>query len=307
MAMNFRNVRLFLAVAQDMHFSNAARRMNIAQPALSRAIRALESELGTDLFRRSTRKVELTEAGRLFQQDAQKAIDHLDLAMRSARKAAAGDAGTLSIGYMDFAIEGEFPRILREFGSRYPAVSVEAKASFTERIIDDLQDRKIDVGFVVGPVARANLATFNVQNDRFVVVVPETHPLAQRSGVRLRELTDEPLVLGRRESWSPYVTRIEDLCREAGFTPRVVQEADTMESLFAFVASGIGSTLYVERAFNYAPPGIKILPLEDVQATISTEVTWRVDDRCRLVKNFISLCKELIKTTNPRAEIPTLS
>ncbi len=296
MAMNFRNVRLFLAVAQELHFSSAARRMNIAQPALSRAIRALEKDLGTDLFRRSTRKVELTQAGRLFQQDAQKAIDHLGLAVGRARKAAAGEAGALGIGYMDFAIEGEFPKILREFISRYPAVSVEAKASFTERIIDDLRDRKIDVGFAVGPVVHAGLATFTVQNDRFVAVVSEAHPLALRSSVRLREFADEPLVLGRRESWLPYLRRVEALCRDAGFTPRVVQEADTTESIFAFVASGIGSTIYLERAFNYDPPGIRVIPLEDVRATISTEVAWCVDERNAHVINFISLCKELTKS-----------
>ncbi len=83
------------------------------------------------------------------------------------------------------------------------------------------------------------------------------------------------------------------MCREAGFTPRVVQEADTTESIFAFVASGMGATLYVERVFNYNPPGVRVIPLEDVQATISTEVAWRVDDRNALVKNFISLCKEI--------------
>ena len=101
------------------------------------------------------------------------------------------------------------------------------------------------------------------------------------------------MVLGRRETWSPYVRRVEALCREAGFAPRVVQEADTTESIFAFVASGIGSTLYVERAFNYNPPGVRVIPLEDVRATIRTEVAWRVEERSRLVKNFISLCKAL--------------
>lgn len=295
MAMNLRAVRLFLAVAQDQHFTSAAQRMNIAQPALSRAIRALEDELGTELFTRSTRKVELTEAGRLFRRDARTAIDHLDLAIANVRKAASGTLGTLSIGYMDFAVEGEFPRLLRVFRCRYPEVSVEAKASFTERIIEDLEDRKIDVGFVLGPVDRAGLATIAVQNDRFVAVLPETHPLASKTSLRLRDLADEPLVLGRRESWLPYLKRVEALCQQAGFTPRVVQEADTTESIFAFVASGIGSTLYVERAFNYRPPGVRILALEDVRTAVSTEVAWRVDDRSRMVGNFISLSKELIE------------
>ena len=293
--MNLRAIRLFLAVAEDRHFTSAARRMNIAQPALSRAIKALEDELGIELFTRSTRKVELTEAGRLFRRDARTAVDHLDLAMRNARKAAAGACGTLSIGYMDFAVEGEFPKILRAFRCRYPDVSVEAKASFTERIIADLEDRKIDVGFVLGPVDQAGLATLAVQNDRFVAVLPEAHPLASRSSLHLRDLADEPLVLGRRESWLPYLKRIETLCRQAGFAPRVVQEADTTESIFAFVASGIGSTLYVERAFNYRPPGVRILSIEDVRTTIRTELAWRVGDRSGLVGNFVSLSRELIE------------
>lgn len=305
--MNLRAVRLFLAVAEDRHFTSAARRMNIAQPALSRAIRALEDELGAELFTRSTRKVELTEAGRLFRREARPAIDRLDLAIANARKAAAGALGTLAIGYMDFAVEGEFPRLLRAFRCRYPEVSVEAKASFTERIIDDLEDRTIDIGFVLGPVGRAGLATIAVQNDRFVAVLPEAHPLAAQAGLRLRDLADEPLVLGRRERWLPYVKRIEALCRQAGFTPRVVQEADTTESIFAFVASGIGATLYVERAFNYHPPGVRVLALEDVCTTISTELAWRVDDRSGLVGNFVSLSQELLETSPPPDRRPARS
>jgi DNA-binding transcriptional LysR family regulator len=221
-------------------------------------------------------------------------MDHLDRAVGNARRAAAGEAGTLSIGYMDFAIEGEFPILLREYRTRYPAVSVEARASFTERIVDDLLNRKIDVGFVLGPVASDELASISVQNDRLVAVVPDTHALASRTGIRLSELAGEPLVMGRRESWAPYVERIEALCREAGFSPRVVQEADTTESILAFVASGLGSTLHVARAFQYDPPGIRVLPLNDVAATISTEVAWRADEETNLVKNFIAICHEPI-------------
>jgi len=291
MAINFCNARLFLAVAEDLHFSSAARRMNIAQPALSRAIRALEQELGADLFKRSTRNVELTQAGRLFQKDILIAIEHLDIATQAARNAVAGEAGSLVVGYMDFAIEGKFPAILRDFRSRYSAVSIDSKASFTERIIDDLANGKIDVGFVVGTIEHAGLASFAVQSDRFVAVIPEAHPLASKSSIRLRELAGEPMILGRRETWAPFVERVEALCKKAGFSPRLVQEADTTESIFAFVASGIGTTLYVERAFNYNPPGVRVIPLEDVPTTIRTEVAWRVDDQSRLVKNFISLCR----------------
>lgn len=302
MALNLRNLRLFLAVAEEMHFSSAARRMHIAQPALSRAIRQLENALGADLFKRSTRKVALTDAGRLFQRHTERALNHLDIGVRRVRETVAGEAGSLHIGYMDFAIEGAFPNLLRAFRSRYPNVHVDAGASFTERIISDLGGGKIDVGFVVGPVREPGVETFTVQNDRFVAVVPQAHPLAHRSAIYLRDLAGEPLVLGRRSRWAPYLERMDAIFREAGFTPRLVQEADTTESIFAFVASGIGCTLYVERAFHYEPPGVRVLALKDVPATVSTEVAWRRDEGNAVTINFVNLCRELIPAGKHRTE-----
>jgi len=291
MTVTLRSLHLFLSAAEALHFSAAAKRMNMAQPAFSRAIKALEDDLGVLLFERSTRRVELTEAGRLLQQGVGEALTRLDAALERTRKAAAGAAGTLSIAYMDFAIEGEFPAILRDFRKRYPAVKVVSTASYTDRILAELTSGKVDVGFVVGPVEHEELLSIPVQWDPFVAVVPEGHRLAERASVPLRALADEPFIMGRAERWGPYVRRVDDLCRQAGFTPNVVQEADTTPSIFAFVGSGMGATLYVDRGARFSGPGTRILALEDVDAGIVTEVAWRRDDKRAIVKNFLAACR----------------
>jgi DNA-binding transcriptional LysR family regulator len=191
---------------------------------------------------------------------------------------------------MDFAIEGEFPAILRDFRQRYPAVDVISTASFTDRILEDLACGKVDIGFVVGPVAHAELNARPVQWERFAAVVPDGHRLAGKDSIELKELAEEPFILGRAERWAPYIRRVEDLCGRAGFSPNVVQEADTTPSIFAFVGSGMGVTLYVERAFRFNPPGTKVLRLDGVDTAISTEVAWRRDDRRAVVKNFLAGC-----------------
>lgn len=293
MALNLRHLELFLEAAQDLHFSNTAQRLGIAQPAMSRAIRSLEQELGVPLFARNSRKVELTAAGRLLQVESQEGLDQLVRAVRSARAAARGEYGVLRIGYMDFALEGVFPEILKEFRSRHPGISVVAKASYTEQIEADLRARRIDVGFLMGPVEDPKLAHLPVQNDAFVVVFPDTHPLSRKAKIRLTDLAGEPLIMGRRETWAPYVRSVEALCRKAGFAPNIVQEADTTEGIFAFIASGMGSTIYVERAFNYNPPGIVIRRLRDVSTKITSEVAWRPEGDDPVVRNFISLTEEI--------------
>lgn len=296
MTLNLRYVELFLAAAEDLHFSNAAERLGVPQPAMSRAIRLLEQDLGVVLFERNSRKVALTPAGRLFQLESQGALDQLAQAVRSARAAADGQYGVLRIGYMDFALEGVVPKMLKEFRSRYAGVSVVAKASFTEQIRAELKAHHIDIGFLLGPVEDTGLAHLPVQDDGFVVVLPETHRLAREPEVRLKDLIDEPLIMGRRETWAPYLRAVESLCRAKGFTPNIVQEADSTEGIFAFIACGMGSTVYVERAFNYNPPGIVVRPLKDVSTTVTSEIAWRTDDDSPVVRNFIALTKEIIRT-----------
>ncbi len=293
MPLNLRQVELFLCVARELHFTNAARRLNMAQPALSRAIRSLEQELGVRLLHRNTRLVELTQAGRVFQTESQAGVDRLARAVSSARSAADGEIGSLTIGYMDFALEGLFPRLLKEFRSCFPGVSVRARSSCTQRIARDLRNREIDLGFVVGPVAQAGLASLSVQADRYVAVLPDSHPLAARPEISLRDLSGEPMIMGRRETWAPYPQRLEALCRAAGFIPEIIQEADSKEGILAFVAAGMGVTIYVDRAFTHDPPGIVIRPLTGLSESVTTDLAWRAEDENPIVRHFVALTRDM--------------
>ena len=294
MPLTLHQIKFFLTVARNQHFSSAAQQLQVAQPAVSRTIRALEKELGVTLFKRSSRSVELTQEGRLFQSEIEQAANQIDHAVMMVQEAAKGHAGYLRIGYTDFAIEGRIPIILKEFRSRYQHVKLEVRASYTDKMLLDLRENRIDIGFVMGPIESPELSTLLVQNDRFVLVVSDSHPLAETIELRLADLDGEPLILGDREIWAPYLRKVEAICSDAGFVPNVVQEADTIESIFAFVASGMGSSIYVERAFNYNPPGICIRHFQGLDSSISSEMVWRSDNQSLVVRNFVELSTELV-------------
>lgn len=296
--LNLRHLKLFLAVAEDLHFSNAAKRMGVAEPAVSRAIRALEQELDVALFNRNSRNVKLTSAGRMLQIEGAGVLDQLTRAVRTTHAAAQGEHGVLRIGYMDFALEGAFPRILKEFRARHAGVAVIARASHTEQILADLQGRHVDVGFLIGPVEDPEIESRTLHDDTFVVVVSDTHRYAEQRDVCLTDLADEPLIMGRRETWAPYLRSVEALCLKAGFAPNIVQEADTTEGIFAFVAAGMGSTIYVERAFSRNPPGTVVKRLRDVSSMIASDLAWRRDHDNPLIRNFIALSEDMIQPSD---------
>jgi DNA-binding transcriptional LysR family regulator len=289
MPLNLRHIEIFLDLADSLHFSNTAKRLKVPQPAVSRAITSLETELGVELFIRHTRSVSLTQAGEVFARQAGIASERFDRAVRMAIAAAEGRAGSLTIGFMEFAVEGAFPDLLKRFSMLYPQVSVRTLSSYTDRIIDDIEQDEIDIGFVVGPVARPGITAKTVQKDRFVAVLTKSHRLAGRDSVSLADLAGEAFVLGRRDTWGPYRERVDAICRRAGFRPRIVQEADWAESILAFVGAGLGISIYVERAFRLSPPGVCVKHLEDVDETVTTEMIWRAENRESLVENFTRL------------------
>jgi DNA-binding transcriptional LysR family regulator len=287
MALNIRQIEIFHEVAKILHFSGAASKLKIPQPAVSRAIRALEKELGTELFNRHTRSVELTQAGSIFRAQSSIGLAQLDRAVSMARAAADGRAGNLRIAFMEFAAEGTFPRLLKRFTTLYPQVSVDTRSSYTEKILDDVEFGLADVGFVVGPARRDGLASRIIQSDRLVALMHKNHRLARRRILSLRDLENEPFVLGRRETWGPFVVKIEELCQNAGYTPRIVQEADWGDSIFAFVNAEIGITIYVERTFSLNPANIVVKPLDDVTDQVITQMIWKTSNPDPVLARFL--------------------
>ena len=286
------HLRLFLSVARELNFTHAAQSMNMAQPAVSRAIRQLEAAVGTPLFKRNTRSVELTPAGSKFRQEVQLILRQLDHALESARDLGSSEAGRIRVGFMDFALKGVLPGLVREYRTRHPGYSVVMHGTHTQRALQELHDHEIDVGFVIGPTVEPGIETLLVQRDPMVVVTPDTHPLGSKSTVHLSDLEAEPLVMGSRESWPRYIEYIEGVFSEAGIRPNVVQETDTTESIFALIAAGIGSTIHVDCASTYYPKGVSVRPLSGITSGLQTELAWRADEETRPVLRFVDLARE---------------
>ena len=291
MHFGLQHVRYFVAVAEERHFRRAAERVNLSQPALSRAISRMEAAIGAALFERTNRSVVLTPAGARFLDGCTSALTALEGAVDQARKLHAGELGRLTIGYTDFAIAGRLPQIVQGFRLGHPEIALDARHGCTKAQLDDLESGKLDIGFVTGPVPRAGYASVPVQHDRFVVVLPATHALAGREAIALTELADEPFVLGELPYWEYFHAHLFDLCRTAGFEPTVIQYASNSEGIFGLIACGMGVSIQVACVENYFRKGVVFRPLRECTKTVPTLAAWREAPMPPLKARFIDHLK----------------
>ncbi|WP_148252216.1 LysR family transcriptional regulator [Aidingimonas lacisalsi] len=271
---DLRQVRAFLAVAQTLHFKQAAEILCVTQPALSRMIKALEESVSAELFSRTTRQVELTTAGQLFLEECQTAITHLERAGHLALQAGSGDIGHLSIAYNDFSINGVLPRILEMFKEQYPDISVDLVYMPSHQQHRALLDHEIDVGFLIGPLQVEGIEALRAAVERIVVILPRRHPLATRNRLSIEDLAQEKFILGTESGWSEFRYTIFNLCMRAGFTPQIVQEASTSNGIFGLVAANMGISLYSDCITRFQREDITVVPLDDDSITIETIAAW---------------------------------
>lgn len=283
---DLRQVRAFLCVAETLHFGRAAERLAMTQPAVSRTVRDLEEAIGVPLFERSTRRVRLTSAGTAFCAECRIAMGHLELAAKAAKSAARGERGRLRVGYMDFAINGALPRILKSFRDGAPGVVVDLEYMPTAAQQAALLEGRIDIGFLIGRFEAHDVANLLVDEDDFVVLLPEHHPLAARASLRLADLEHEPFVIGSEDAFSSFRATVFDLCHRAGFFPDIVQEASNSSGIFGLVAAGAGVTLYAGCARNVRRSGVAIRPLANVRQRIPVHAAWLADHPSEALRRF---------------------
>lgn len=284
---DLRYMRYFIAVAEELNFRRAAERLHVAQPAISRAIRELESDLDTRLLERNNRRVELTDAGQVFLEGCRRLAGDIEALIEDTVRARDGEIGHVRIGYTDFAINGALPAVLQDFRARFPEVSVDLVHMVTVTQLDALRRGEIEVGFVTGPIAEPGLERLVMQNEQLVVVLPEAHPLARLPAVPLAELAGEPFVTGQAAYWQHFLSHMVRICHGAGFEPRIVQEAYNSEGIFGLVAANMGVSLHVEGAHNHIRRGVAIRPLSDCDQRVPTEAIWRTDRPSAARERFI--------------------
>lgn len=279
----------FIQVAEELHFGRAAGKLNIAQPALSRQIAQLEERLDVQLFERTRRKVALTPAGRVFLDHAYKILADVQRATREVRKVNAGEAGRLSIGFIHSSTFGLTPLILRSFRNRYPDVEIELSEMTMAQQLTALHERTIDAGILRPPISDLRLASHTLRDERFVLAVPDSHPLSAAGSIKLDMLMEEEFVLFSQQRSPLFHSRVIAMCEQAGFVPRVAQQATQIHTIIGLVRAGMGVSIVPEVAKNLHTPDVQFLDIADNPPPVQVVLAWRRADNSPILKGFTEL------------------
>ncbi|MEG1040112.1 MAG: LysR substrate-binding domain-containing protein [Pseudomonas sp.] len=241
--MELRHLRYFIAVAEELHFGRAAQNLGISQPPLSQQIQALEQELGARLFERTNRRVELSEAGRLFLEEARLVLAQVDKAADVARRAQLGELGEMKIGFTSSApFNFSIPKAIYAFRQRFAAVHLNLKEMSSQAVADALLDESIEVGLMRPLALPDSLVATELFREPLVAVINAAHPLAEGSeqGVHMAALANEPFVFFPRSYGSGLYAQLLSLARHAGFSPHFAQEASEAMTIIGLVSAGLG-------------------------------------------------------------------
>ena len=292
--MELRHLRYFVAVAEELHFGRAAQRLQMTQQPLSKQIRDLEEELGVQLFHRTKREVRLTEAGKAFLEEARQLLAKAERAVQVARQAAQGQLGRLVLGLCDFATYSILPRLLKAFRERCPDVELELHEMTTSEQVQALQERQIHLGFLIPPVRNETLTIKLILREPFVVILPKTHPLANELEIPLPALAKEPFILVPRDSEPGYYDQCISLFKQAGFAPRVSQQASHKQTTLSLVAAGIGVAISPASVRNLHREGIVYITLAAANQEVELALVSRQDMSSPVSQVFLEVVNEIL-------------
>ncbi|VVE48749.1 LysR family transcriptional regulator [Pandoraea terrigena] len=307
--MDLRQLRYFVAVAEERHFGRAAQRLSMTQPPLSQQIRALEASLGAPLFVRTNRSVELTAVGRQLLPEVRRILADAEALPAFAQGLAHGEVGTLSLGFVSTADYGILPPLLREFGERYPRVRLQLLEATSDVQVEALMDGRIDAGLFIPPVpARyANeLSYLPIVREPLMLAVPAGRGM--RAGadsvgdtgpgdpVSLADFADEPLVIFPRRVAPAFYDIIMGCYAALGLTPRVGQEAIQMQTIVSLVSAGMGVALVPQSLCHLRRTGVAYRALIETSTLIETGLLWRTAEVTPVLKGFLETARGVAHT-----------
>jgi DNA-binding transcriptional LysR family regulator len=300
--MELRHLRYFVAVAEELHFGRAAIRLHMAQPPLSQQIRQLEQEIGVTLLNRTKRRVDLTPAGRAFLDEARRTLAQAERAVRTAQRANRGETGLLSIGFVPTADLDVLPRILSVWRSRHPDVEVELSALSPAQQVEALREGRIHVGILRPPVDDTGLVVEPMRSEPLVVAMPERHPLARRRRIRLADLHTDAMILFPRDSSPNRYDMLVDVCRGAGFAPRILHGEYAVPTNLGLIAAGLGVTLLPASIRNLRRAGVVYRSLTPPVPQLEMAVAYGREERSPVLPAFLSTLREV--TRRSRRALP---
>jgi DNA-binding transcriptional LysR family regulator len=289
--MELRHLRYFIAVAEELHFGRAAQKLGIAQPPLSQQIRRLEEELEVMLFERTRRRVRLTHAGQAFLDEARRTVAQAAQAIKVARQADRGEVGRLAVGFVPTAIYHALPSVLLAFRKRFPQVELVLRELGATEQFHMLRDGRLQAGFVRSTVEDTLLIQETIFPEPLILALPATHPLAGSRRATLRKFAKDPFIIFPRALGAGFHDQIVGLCQRAGFSPRVVQEANEMQTIVSLVAAEIGIAVVPASIRTLHMPGVAYVEIQKPVAQTAMTVAWRRDDPSPVLQAFLDVIR----------------
>jgi DNA-binding transcriptional LysR family regulator len=305
--MELRHLRYFVAVGEEQHFGRGAQRLRVAQPALSRQIQDLETELGFKLFERLSRGVKLSTAGKLFLEDARRILRQVEEAVGRAQRVASGQLGTLRVGVIEsMSWHGVVPDSFRRCRERQPDVELQIKPQSSSEQIAAVRSGQLDAGFVftIADMDR-ELVQLEIAMVNLMLAVPKSHPLARLKAARSRELSDASFIWFPRRESPHFYDRLMNACFRGGLkSPRVVQEGVNEATILSLVSCGLG-VAFVSSATRWrCPESVVLLSVDDLNLRLPFALVWRKDNASSLLATFVADVRALMEIANDNTTRP---
>lgn len=295
--MELRHLRYFVAVAEELNFTRAAKKLHLTQPSLTRQIHDLEEELGVRLLNRTKVEVSLTNEGAGFLVNARRLVALSVESVKAVQRQGRGESGELNVGYLFKFNFDLLPATLKTFYQTFPEVAVNLFDMSPAEQLRALDARKVDLAFVGlrPPAAQkhmAGLAWECVAHHNVVVVLPADHKLTKASEIRINDLKSQFFVAMSEETHPGSRSWLAGICQEAGFTPRVLQDVALESGIMTFVAEGLGVTLAREQIKKLPHPGVVFRPLA-AAAKADYWIAWHPDNCSQVLARYIEIVKQV--------------
>lgn len=298
MPWDLRHIRMFIAVAENLHFGKAAQALHIAQSAVSRTVRWMEQDLKVGLLERNTRNVALTAEGKLLLHECRQIVAQFEKSIKRTRSISTGLAGELDVGCNDFAFLAELPLIVQLFRKRYPDITIRLHEGQRSAQLDAMSRGDLDVSFVIGPVNVPDVASVTTGSYRLTALVSNAHPFAQRKNLRLKDLENEPFIFGSRVGWETYRKFIDSIFDAAEFNPNIVLETYGSIGIFGLVAAGLGVSIYPDCQVQAQYRNFAVRPLVDITRRVETAAAWYPHALTRAGGHFVGFLQEYCSITD---------
>lgn len=293
--MELRQLRYFSHIAELEHFGQAAERLHIAQPALTRQIKQLEEEIGVELFERLPRGVRLTSAGRVFFGQTRDLLAQCDKMVKLTQQVSRGQAGLLRIGFADgVTFNKTFSEILRSFRQGYPDVVMDLVPATSLEQAELIEGNEIDLGFVYWLPKGESVQSLQFVEEELMLAVSKSSPLAKRKTLTIKDLNDYPIVWFPRANSPGYYDLIVSRFERSGCSLNVIQEGNNESTMLSLVSADIGATFITESAMRRKPDDVVFIPVSDLNATLSIKAMWNTDDKSPVLQEFVLAVRRAI-------------